>query len=322
MGAQGLRTRAIRLTATALVCAGLAIPGLSARGDAAASAPQVTVTTEVSPRVLNSIDQRSLTLNVGIVNNGPAVQVDVTIGGHRWPAAALTDGGPLGFGSPTLEPPATFMPVPVPPITPSPLACVRGEAVDGRQYGVGLPALSTTVLRVPLLALVPYWPGTNYTPEVTWWTTNSTFPKMTRVVVKPIQMTGPTGVHIELATRPRDKVTIGRAITIVGTTDPAIQHRRIKLTANYFPVSDGSPVLRSRITSIADVITNEHGRFKLPPWHLKHPGFYQLLSRAEHPGHGVQPDRACGPLIQAIAHPTETRVPTQLETGALVGYRP
>ena len=133
MGAQGLRTRAIRLTATALVCAGLAIPGLSARGDAAASAPQVTVTTEVSPRVLNSIDQRSLTLNVGIVNNGPAVQVDVTIGGHRWPAAALTDGGPLGFGSPTLEPPATFKPVPVPP---HPVAACLRERRGGRWTAV------------------------------------------------------------------------------------------------------------------------------------------------------------------------------------------
>lgn len=322
MGGKGLRTRAIRLTATALVCAGLAIPGLSARGDAAASAPQVTVTAEVSPRVLNSIDRRSLTLNVGIVNNGPAVQVYLAIGGHPWPGAALTEGGPLGFGSPTLDPPATFKPVPVPPIAPSPLACVRGEEVDGRQYGVGLPALSTTVLRVPLLALVPYWPDTNYTPEVTWWPTNSTFPKTTLIVVTPVQMTGPTGVHIELATTPHLKVTIGRAITIVGTTDPAIQHRSIKITVKYFPVSDGSPVLRPRIMSVADVITNEHGRFKLPPWHLKHPGLYQLLSRAVHSGHGIQPDHACGPLIQAIARPTETRVPTQLETGAPMGYLP
>ena len=224
-----METSRIRRLGAALVCVG-AVAAAQMLGLAAASTPVITVTSEVSPLRLNAITQRSFVLNVHVADSGSATQVDVSMSGHPWPRAMETAGGPLVFGLPSVDPPATLklLPIPVPP--PMPWECFRGEPFDGRLYGVVVPAQSATVLHVPITGFVPSWPGTDYTPQVSWWvngvTSSGGSDGASRVPVSPVTMTGPTGVHIEVRAV-KQLVVSGQAMTIIGKTDPPIRHRLI-----------------------------------------------------------------------------------------------
>src|SRR5947209_12600436 len=191
---------------------------------AATNEPQLAAT--VSRTTLHSRGARSFMLRVRIANSGPAQRVDVDVHGAAWPGGQ-TAGGPLSFGAPSLEGPGTVTVAAysVPAILP--YACARGPQFDRDALIVDVPAATTTTLVLPLRAVVPPWPGTDYTPAVSAIYADGTD---VGVSVPRVRMTGPTGFRIALAVKhPQTWIRAGTPVTIVGSTSPRVPNAFVRL---------------------------------------------------------------------------------------------
>jgi hypothetical protein len=252
----------------------------------------LSITASVDDAGLRTTGQHHFTLTLTLrIVNGTAFPADVslTVGAHPWPHHGAF-GFPVDVGPATLTPPATFLPIPQPPIPPPlPGACVRGDMYDfGGDLDVELPPASGTTVTVPLTAIVPSWPDTDYTPMVVWSRAGSTSIPALAVAVPPVSMPGPSGVLIRLSHVPPGQVAAGAATVITGSTDPPLAHRTVILSARHFGL-DGS---RRRIP-VGRVTTDAAGRFTLTGWRPERPGVDELIASVPRPGRGLVSDSNC-----------------------------
>lgn len=265
---------------------------VAGRGDVrAAPAPGTPpVTATVSPSTLSSTGRRSFTLTLNVNNIGEAQPLGIAVFSHEWPGPHNQLGGPLAFGNPSMLGPGSVQlrPAHVPPLPAG--ECVRGVAYDFTLLVVTLPARSSTAVQLPVTAIVPPWPGTDYTPRVEL---NFDRPGTKDVVAVPrVQMTGPTGFRIDLSTRPgATAIRAGRRATITGATSPAVRHAIVRVSVRSAPLNRAEIPGRANVVALAR--TDDRGSFRVGGWKPRRSGEYQLLATIAHPGQGLIHDSTC-----------------------------
>ncbi|MDQ6746152.1 MAG: hypothetical protein M3Z27_09105 [Actinomycetota bacterium] len=118
-----------------------------------------------------------------------------------------------------------------------------------------------------------------------------------RILVPPITMSGPSGVHITLATRSSPRragllnanLKVGRRVTIFGRTSPVVRNALIKLQAQVFETPGSSS---SRLITLGTVRTGARGRFHRS-WIPPRAGRYQLLAHYDKPAAPLLRDSSC-----------------------------
>jgi hypothetical protein len=270
-----------------LISALLAGRGGDVRAAPAPGTPPVTAT--VAPSTLSSTGVHSFTLTLSVHNFGEAQTLGIEVSSHEW-AGQNQLGGPLAFGSPSMLGPGSVQqrPAAVPPLPAG--ACVRGVADDFRLLAVTLPARSSTAVQLPVTAILPAWPGTDYTPRVML---NFDRPGTEDLVAIPrVRMTGPTGFRIDLSTRPRiTAIRAGRGVTIAGATSPAVRHAIVRVTVRSAPLNRAEMPGRAHLVALAR--TDGRGRFRVGGWKPRRSGEYQLLATIARPGRALMHDSTC-----------------------------
>ena len=262
-----------------------------------ATGPGIAISATVAPQVLSSLGGHSFTVSVRITNSGPATDVFLSLAGRPWPHAGTTRGRPLDFGTPTVDAPATLKPIPPPPIPPPvPWSyCVRGQDYNYGQADVVMPARSATTLAMPVTAVLPSWKGTDYTPTLNWETPTGT---PVPIAVPAVTMQGPTGVRIQIVTKPQGAqqhaIISGARVTISGSTDPRVRSAVVRVSARYFPTAYGKT---PKTTLLGLVRTNAAGQFVIRGWRPRATGAYQLLSSITNVDSQLQPDSTCAPTV-------------------------
>jgi hypothetical protein len=271
----------------------LPAPGLAESTQlAAAGASPPTVVATVSTRSLLSTANHSFTLYLHIENAGPVQALELDVGGGAWPDLPMTAGGPLSFGAPLMQGPGSVrvLTESMPPLRPG--TCVRGVLYGGAPLQVSVPAETNTTVALPVSAVLPALPGTNYTPQVSFGYSERWFPPIP-VAVPAIQMTGPTGFAIELAAgHSANTLAAGKRVRIVGTTTPAVRSGVVRVTARRMLRADGE-LTYGAVRRLGVVRTDARGRFRLKRWTPPGPGEYQILASIAHPGGGLMHDHSC-----------------------------
>jgi hypothetical protein len=281
----------------------LASPLVAGSGSAAHAVPAPgtpLVTATVSPSALSSTGVRAFDLVLHIHHFGEAQTLGIEVSSNGWPGPRNGLGGPLAFGTPSMLGPGSvhLQPAPVPPLAAG--ACVRGVAYDFTLLSVALPAGSSTAVQLPVTAIVPAWPGTDYTPRVLLNFDRAGTEDV--VAVPPVRMTGPTGFRIDLSTRPpASAIRTGRSVTITGKTSPAVRHAIVRVSVRSAPRKRADMPGRAHLVAIAR--TDGTGRFRVAAWRPPGAGDYQLLATIAHPGHGLMHDTTCPTQLYVRPHP-------------------
>jgi hypothetical protein len=295
------RTTVCGYLAVAGVMAGLAVASGAVVGAgspvAQADASSVEITAAVSTMVLRSTGDHSFDLLVRLQNAGPAQQIELQVAGKPWPAG--TRGGPLLFGVPAMDGPGdvTRPPLSVPAILPG--ACFRGPAYDFTVLVVSIPTQMTTTLVLPITAVVPAWPATDYTPLLARYEPGGQ-PNLQPIAigVPHVTMTGPTGFRIALSIGHRTTwIRVRTPVTITGTTSPPVPHALVRVTAAHSPTS-GAQLRHRRLLAVTR--TNSHGQFRLPTWRPPHSGGYEVLAGIVHPSAGLLHDGTCPTAVNVL----------------------
>jgi hypothetical protein len=286
------RRRARFLLAAAPGVAVLALTLVGRGGDVrAAPAPGTPpVTATIAPSTLSATGVHSFTLTLSVHNFGEAQTLGIEVFSHEWPSPHGQLGGPLAFGDPSMLGPGSVRlgAASVPPLPAG--ACVRGVAYDFRLLIVSLPARSSTAVQLPVTAILPAWPRTDYTPRVHL---NFDRPGTEDFVAVPrVRLTGPTGFRIDLSTRPPvTAIRAGRRVTITGATSPAVQHAIVRVTVRSAPLNRAGMPGSAHLVAV--VRTDGRGRFRVGGWKPRRSGEYQLLATIAHPGRRLMHDNTC-----------------------------
>lgn len=159
-------------------------------------------------------------------------------------------------------------------------ACVRGSLPKLRRIDIGLPALSSTVLRLRFRLRLPY-AGTDFRLPLRASTLGDRGEVVNsqRLRLPPPRVIGRTGVPLRVM-RPRGGVgayRVGREIRFRGATARALTGRHVALRISSRPARsferllDGAP--RSRV--LAQPRVDSRGRFSAA-WRPRKPGWYEL----------------------------------------------
>ncbi len=275
------------LACVAAVALTWAAPLSSSGADGRIATSAAEVTASVSTRTLRSNGERSLELFLHVNNEGEAQTVGIEVGGGEWPYQ--TFGGPLAFGAPSMQGPGAVRlgSAPVPAFLGS--SCARGNPIDFTLLLVTVPAQTSTTVELPVTAIVPSLPGTDYTPRVLLNWDNP--PAARRISVPPVRMTGPTGFTIRLKTRPAGTIRAGRRVAILGSTSPAVRHASVRVSVRRAPVDGTRTPGPAHLIGV--VRTDGGGRFSVARWTPSAAGAYQVLARIAHPGGGLMHDSTC-----------------------------
>lgn len=231
-----------------------------------------------------------------------------------WPTPSIVLGSPIRITAVQLTGPGVIRPATVHSVPKPRLkiqeACQRGENEFPTSYWVELPADSAAQIELKGRASYPSWPGTSY--EVAFSTFEADDPTVPRsplqaVSVKPL---GKRGTHITMWTRGPNNPAGGHRHAvpeIFGRTEPPLRGTRIALRAVRPAQNSGGLVSLSRWAEpspisvpLGSVLTDERGRFHLPPQPFPYVGRYAISARS--PGMGkVVADWNCGPFFTAGA---------------------
>lgn len=279
-------------------------------GVSRAAVPAVTITATASPQALHYPERLSFTVAVQITTGAAASVVFIGTGGPAWPDLNVI-GSPIGYGYPaSLQGPGGlgFFQADPGPVELAGPRCTRGDLGNGGEgWTVHLPADTTTTLVLAARAFGKPWPGTDYTPvleqahfEVYGPGPHNVGPLSVRaaIPVPPITMSGPSGVHITLATRPAPRHTgllnanlkVGRRVTIFGRTSPIVRNAPIKLQA--LLIEHPGLSQSTRLITLGTVRTGAHGRFHRS-WTPPRVARYQLLARYDKPVAPLLRDSSC-----------------------------
>jgi hypothetical protein len=110
------------------------------------------------------------------------------------------------------------------------------------------------------------------------------------------RVTGRTGVHIRLRSRPRleqDRfpgpfLAAGRSVAIRGSTEPPVARGRVRVSVLAHPADGGLDDVPVGVAR-----TDAAGRFRLDPWLPPFAGTYLVQAAYRHPAAGRVADRAC-----------------------------
>jgi hypothetical protein len=303
------RSRLGTALAPALTGLVLALAPPSAAGDVAFRA-SVTPTAVSSPA--------RLTYSLTMVNDGGTEErfsvalVSPTY--HATPArtGASESGSVHRTGMPEIEGPARVLGgyVYVAGLLPScSVAGVgdHGYGLDGMSFDVGLPARSTSVLRIAYEAGLPFWPDLDLRlrfllgPQLTTGEAG-TLATRRKVVTPQPAIIGNVAVHLTFSTSPATGVggydahpplELGKRLAIVGDTKPVIAGQRVEL--RYARVGTRANVLeRGRV---ARPKVDARGRFRAR-WTPKRPGSYELWARYVSRQRGLLSDDTCPRLVR------------------------
>ena len=261
------------------------------------------------PRVLHTSGSHRFTLEVALQNrrsttSGLTVSVDnylhLVFAANRMVYA-------VSYGRLSTQPPAVAHVMRQPAPTNSPRwMCFTNTANSFIAISVTMPAHTSTTLRLPVTAVVPYWLPNPVTPltdhglytletlNVGW---SSAFASSSWSVTAPaVRLDGAPGEEISFS-GPGEIIDdgVGRALPIDGTTDPPAPHRLLVLSARHWLGHS-----RWRLVPIAAIRTDAHGYFTYR-WVPQRPGYYQIQGRMPHPPPGILPDSACGEIAHVIA---------------------
>lgn len=259
---------------------------------AVVSAPSgATVEGHVSTAKLRYPAQRGYAIGYAIRTADRAETVVIHQVPPPWPGRRVI-GSPLDFRDPSLEGPGSLG-ISTGIADYAFGACLRGRS-DGVPYELRLelgPNERTTVIQRMHLSAPP-WPGARYVPRVS--VAFGRDAPSSRLRVGRVKVTGRSGVHVRLHSRPRvpddGYVRPGRSLAVRGSTEPRVPHARIRVTAS--GVADRSHDFRRLLLGVAR--TDARGRFHLTPWVPPFQGTYAVEAAYRHPRAGLVADRSCG----------------------------
>lgn len=233
--------------------------------------------------------QKTYVLTYRLATGNHAETLQLLEGQGRWPDPRV-DTSPWTYLTPRLVGPGVLKASPL-IFTVGPAGCVRGLGGTPELASVALPAHAATTLVQPVMIGAPPLPGTQWTPKIVVGLAQSEAGMRPRV--PHIRVTGRTGVDIRLRTRPplpledtaEYRLTLGRSLTVYGTTDPRLADVRLKL-------EDLDTVSRSR-PSVGVVKTDARGRFRATVRPARS-GLNFITVFYVHPRHGLVADQSCG----------------------------
>ena len=183
----------------------------------------------------------------------------------------------------------------------------HGYGLDGMSFDVGLPARSTSVLRVAYEAGLPFWPDLDLRlrfllgPQLTTGAAG-TLETRRKVLTPQPAITGNVAVHLTFATSPATGVSgydahpplaLGEHLAIVGAAKPAIVGQRVEL--RYARIGTQANVLERGRAARPKV--DARGRFRAR-WTPKRPGSYELWARYVSQQRGLLSDDTCPRLVR------------------------
>jgi hypothetical protein len=269
----------------------LAAPALVAL---AVSAPSgATVDAQPSTTHLRYPGQRGYAIGYVVQTGDQAETVTIHQTAPPWPDRRVA-GSPVRMRSPMLRGPGTLG-VATGVADYAFGTCLRGDT-NGvpEQLRLQLGSHQRTTIVQPVGISAPPWPGARYVPRLT--VAFASAPKAVPLPLANVRVTGRSGVHIRLHARPRlredrfagPSLPFGRPIGIVGSTQPAVAHARIRVTA--LALRDGGGLRR---LALAVARTDAAGRFDLAPWLPPFAGTYRIGAAYRHPRADLVPDGNC-----------------------------
>lgn len=208
-----------------------------------------------------------------------------------WPTGEPVLGSPIGLfsveliGAGSIEP-AESGPVPRPVLRRREVCRRERRTPLSNDYWVQVPPRSSAIVELRAKGTHPAWPNTSYRLRFSTFSINDWAAPRTPLAAAftpPLWSTG-TRIQLRVVKDPSDKPRLSPEL--VGRTSPPFRFGRIALRA-VRPERSGSVYLedwldpRPPAASLGSVLTDRHGRFRVPPRPLQSSGRYAVIARSE-----------------------------------------